>query len=331
MGLTINYKIDGATSDREEALGIVQKIRSLAMDLPFEKVGEIIEISGDRANHHHPDYDKGGELENYLWMALQATGFSEALGESEPKIAMAPLELIAFEIRPGPGCESANFGMCRYPATIDFSCGKGRRKKLATGFGDVWSWSSFCKTQYASDPRFGGLANFLRCHISLVTLLDRIRERLGLHVYCHDEGGYGPRNDNEDVKTGKAVDKITYKPGKYSPALLAEQVGHWNEICAALSGAIDDALGVKGVKSSSPINRFSNFEQLEFRGRGKTGNIDGFLKELLAIIENGGKKKSPKQEPNKAPKKATTKATTKGPKKVTKKATTKAPKKARKR
>ena len=35
-----------------------------------------------------------------------------------------------------------------------------------------WRWHSFCKTQYASDPRCGGVENFLRCHLCVVKLLD---------------------------------------------------------------------------------------------------------------------------------------------------------------
>ena len=38
-----------------------------------------------------------------------------------------------------------------------------------------WSWLSFCKTHYASDPRCGGLPNFLRCHLGVVALLDEAK------------------------------------------------------------------------------------------------------------------------------------------------------------
>ena len=63
-----------------------------------------------------------------------------------------PLNVIAFETMPGDGCEPANFGLCQFPSEIsrpEF----GKVKTKLRG----WSWHSFCKTHYASDPRCGGL------------------------------------------------------------------------------------------------------------------------------------------------------------------------------
>ena len=47
----------------------------------------------------------------------------------------------------------ANFGLVQYPDTIESEQGV-----LATGL-TGWSWQSFCKSQYASDPSAGGVAN----------------------------------------------------------------------------------------------------------------------------------------------------------------------------
>ena len=37
-----------------------------------------------------------------------------------------------------------------------------------------WRYGTFCKTQYASEPDCGGVPNFIRCHLSVIHLLDRI-------------------------------------------------------------------------------------------------------------------------------------------------------------
>ena len=66
-----------------------------------------------------------------------------------------------------------NNGHERYSPPEDFT----EARKISPRLGG-WHWSSFCKTQYASDPRCGGVANFLRCHISIITLLDRIAKLL---------------------------------------------------------------------------------------------------------------------------------------------------------
>ena len=52
-----------------------------------------------------------------------------------------------------------------------------------------WSWRSFCKTHYASDPRCAGLPNFLRCHLGVVALLDEAK-KLGILGTVSDEGDF---------------------------------------------------------------------------------------------------------------------------------------------
>jgi hypothetical protein len=297
MGLTVHYVIESETSDRDEALRLVRRMRSLAMDLPFARVGEIAELSGERADHNHPAYKRGGELADYVWMAIQVTQYTKAVGDPPLVATVAPLELIGFEIRPGAGCESANFGLCRYPARIVRESAERGREAIDTEIGGTWRWSTFCKTQYASDPKLGGMANFLRCHISLVTLVDRIGERLGLRVVCHDEGGFGSREDSEAEEFSADVFKRVYKPGHYNPAQLAAKVVQLNQWHAAFAGAIGDAMRSAGMQTQSAIGQFSNFEHLEFRGREKTGNLDAFLAALLKIIEKRGEGASP-DKPN---------------------------------
>jgi hypothetical protein len=79
--------------------------------------------------------------------------------------------MIAFETEPGDGCEEANFGLCQYPSEVSQPQFGKRQTKL-----QGWSWHSFCKTHYASDPRCGGLPNFLRCHLGVVALLDEAQK-----------------------------------------------------------------------------------------------------------------------------------------------------------
>ena len=65
------------------------------------------------------------------------------------------------------------------------------KRKIKTGLGSGWRYSSFCKTQYASDPQCGGIPNFVRCHLCVIHLLDRIGQLRTMKVETTDEGKYG--------------------------------------------------------------------------------------------------------------------------------------------
>lgn len=134
-------------------------------------------------------------------------------------------DMIGFSTLPGDGSEPAKFGFCKQP----------------TG----WRCQSFCKTQYASDPRCGGIENFLRCHISLVKLLDFIKA-IGLAtVMVRDEGGYW---ENRDMKK------------------LAQEINEWNELVAGLASEQREKAEAEGNKVQATITTFPNFEHLEAKG-----------------------------------------------------------------
>ena len=116
-----------------------------------------------------------------------------------------------------------------------------RKRRVRTGL-TGWCWSSFCKTQYASNPACGGVQNFLRCHLNVIALLD-FAKSLGMVEGVKDEGSYWETRDVE---------------------ALAREVGSWNEMIAAFAGQFKDALGAGVV---SEIANFPNFEHLEARGR----------------------------------------------------------------
>ncbi len=136
--------------------------------------------------------------------------------------SVPPAHVIAFSTIPGAGSEPANFGLCRYPATIGVRgfVGDRRLRRVRNKLGG-WRWCSFCKTQYASNPKWGGLRNFLRCHVTLVTLLDHAK-LLGLLDGVNDEGDYWQKRD---------------------VAELASEVGRWNVLVAGFAGRLKDQLG----------------------------------------------------------------------------------------
>jgi hypothetical protein len=175
MGLTIHYQLVTTTGDEAHASKLVQQLRQAALDLPFQHVGEIVELQGDQC-----DWEQRPDDAPYRWLLIQASAhIALRVSPSEKRQGVTrqpdvlPLHLIAFETEPGDGCKPANFGLCQFPSHVSHpELGKVQTKVKG------WSWHSFCKTHYASDPRCGGLPNFLRCHLGVIALLDEAQTHL---------------------------------------------------------------------------------------------------------------------------------------------------------
>lgn len=236
MGLTIHYQLRTRLTEPREVRNLVESLRQFARDLPFKEVGELLEFTDKDADYAHSCRE-----DEHRWFKIQAGQYVEA---GNDHCHVTPLHIIGFSTWPGEGCEPANFGFCRYPASIEVPVAEGRKRRLITGL-DGWRWGSFCKTQYASDPKAGGIPNFLRCHLSVVKLLDFIRRTELVEVEVNDEGEYWQHRDI---------------------ARLAREVGEWNEQIAAFVGQLNDAVRKDGVTTEAAITGFANFEQLEARG-----------------------------------------------------------------
>ncbi len=227
MGLTIHYSLRSKTTDTDEARRLIEALRQRALDLPFSRVGELVELRGDDCrSENHDDPSR-------RWLLTQAT---VPLFEKEAVYDVIPDHLIAFTAMPGDGCEPANFGLCRYSSEVATDSGQ-----RLTGL-HAWSWESFCKTQYASNPQCGGIENFVRCHLTVVGLLDHAA-KLDILAEVSDESGF---YDGRDV------------------AKLPAEVTRWNRGIAAFTGQLKDLLG---DEFAAEIKKFPNFERLEAEGR----------------------------------------------------------------
>jgi hypothetical protein len=247
LGLTIHYSLKSKTRSPTKARELVASLRRRALDLPFEQVGELIDLAGPECDYESCDQD-----DPHRWLLIQAGQYvaRPAKGGGELHYSVAPTHVIAFETVPGPGCEPANFGLCRYPAFLEVKEDKRYvseqgsvrpEHRIRTGLSG-WRWSSFCKTQYASNPDCGGVPNFLRCHLAVIKLLDQARS-LDLLENVSDEGDFWEHRDG---------------------AALAREVGEWNQMIAAFAGQVKDWFG-DGVEAA--ITAFPDFEHLEAKGR----------------------------------------------------------------
>jgi len=112
MGLTIHYDLHSRTRAETKARQLVEKMRQLAMDLPFDSVSEITEVSGDDC---HYDKCSAGALR---WLLIQCGASVQCPWNKNITLSVSPSRVIAFNVRTGDGCEDANFGFCRYPTEI---------------------------------------------------------------------------------------------------------------------------------------------------------------------------------------------------------------------
>ncbi len=236
MGLTIHYKLHSDTRSPAEARRLVEELRRRALDLPFAEVEEVVELSGDAC-----DFEKQDREHPHRWLLIQA---GQWLVRDDVHYRVMPKHVVAFSCDPGEGCEQANFGLCLYPGVLDVTDSRtGHARKLRTQL-KGWCWSSFCKTQYSSSSSAGGIPNFLRCHLSVIRLLDHAKQ-LGILASVSDEGDFW---EKRDVRA------------------LAREVGEWNEGMAGLVGQLKDMFG---ADLEAPIAKYPDFEHLEAKGRQK--------------------------------------------------------------
>lgn len=231
MGLTLHYTLSCPSRPATEVRDLVEKLRKHALSLPFQNVSKVIELTRDECQ-----FRRDNKGDPHAWLKVQTIRFQvEEDGDVIRSTTESnPIHIIAFTVQPGEGSEPANFGLCQYP-----------RK---TG----WSWSSFCKTQYASNPSVGDVANFLKCHLGLTAVLDKARE-MEILGEVNDEGKYW---QNRDVEA------------------LVKEVGMWNRMIAGFYGQLRDAVEAAGGDPRAivgEIAKFRDFERLEMEGR-KTDN-----------------------------------------------------------
>jgi len=239
MGLTIHYSLKAGVRTFEQAKALVRDIHAAASEWPFDYVGPVIDVPEGTIL---PDFPPGPpDVRRHVPRGI---GFAPITVDGDIRYEyVKPIEHVAFVTDPG-GSEWAEFGLARYPATVDMD---GR--DFPSGL-NGWRWRGFCKTQYASDPNHGGIRNFLRCHLGLVHVLDRAKE-LGILDHASDEGNYWEKRDL---------------------AALVREVSRWNTAIAGIVGRMQDDLEKAGLDRNgivAAIKNFPDFERLEAEGRNR--------------------------------------------------------------
>jgi hypothetical protein len=260
MGLTIHYGLHLEGTSIRSAKAALEALRQKALDLPFEEVSDLFEYRGDACKFERPAPGEQTEDDDpHRWVKIQASHYLDVPGSerdfghghrSSCSVTLDPIHIIGFSTWPGPGSEQANFGLCLFPGTAEVPLFRQgievwprRTRRVRTDLGGRWTWGSFCKTHYASNPECGGITNFIRCHLVVVSLLDLAKD-LGLLEDVHDEGEYWEKRDIE---------------------ALSSEMGEQSAMVAAFAGLLSGALP-EGVNLEAPITAYPEFERLEAEG-----------------------------------------------------------------
>ena len=245
MGLTIHYDFSQPNDlSYTKALDLIHRLRQEALDLPFDDVSLVQEIRNYKDSFDLSVFDKPDfEADDLLWLKFQAVQYIQVQPRdkrfaSRPCIVPA-MHAIGFYIDVGDLCESLEVGLVFYPKTFSFD---GKRIKLKDS---GWSWKGFCKTQYANST-VQGLSHFMRCHLSVIALMDKAIELdLAKPDDILDEGGFYLNRSIED---------------------LVNEIREWDEMIAGL-GIMTEAFGFDGA--GAPINHHPNLATLREIAREK--------------------------------------------------------------
>ncbi|NJM76595.1 MAG: hypothetical protein HC852_13440 [Acaryochloridaceae cyanobacterium RU_4_10] len=222
MGLTISYNLNLSSVTVQQVRSKMQALHDIAQKLDFISIGDLVELEGDACQ-----IDPTPPNDPHLLLKIQGGKLSFNGSKDFPFQPAA--HLIGFNAIPGEGCAMATFGLA-----IPEQCEAD------------WSWFSYCKTQYSSNPEYGGLENFLTCHLKMVHTIDAIA-KLGIGCEVIDNGGYWESRDLE---------------------VLSKAIGQNNLFMAAVMGGLKDRLEDKiGGILQAPIIQYPNFEHLEAEGQ----------------------------------------------------------------
>jgi hypothetical protein len=231
---------------------MIAKFRSLALKLPFDDVTEIYEQDSPDGESKFISYAHDFRQGDLCLPRKRADG--------EEEIVHVPARHALFFLVRVEGAESASIGLASHPPVVlhrediikrrkdgserERILGRGNPIEFPTRRRGYYSWHSFCKTQYAGNPKLGGEANFLKAHLSLIELLDQFQVA-GVKVRIRDDTRYAQHRD---------VDR------------LLRSLRKWDAIIARFVGKLGDMLGDQAGPLVAPIKERPDFEHLEAKG-----------------------------------------------------------------
>jgi hypothetical protein len=229
MGLTVSYDFTLKSASVEEVREKITALRNIAINFPGAEVYGLIELAGKNCGFP-AQRSKNSEDDPLLDLKVRAVKDGNMrVDENLNFYFIHPKYIVAFDTLPAAGCSPAAFGL----ATME-----------EIGKKNNWYWHCYCKNQYASNPEYGGVENFIKSHLFLISILDEI-SKLGIKCKVNDPTGYW--------KSRKLKD-------------LTDNIEEANLLVAAIIGSLKTSFEAKGMRAEAPILEYPNFEYLEAKG-----------------------------------------------------------------
>lgn len=220
MGLTVHFTLRlPVTSSPDEVTARIAALHRSLTALPFQGQTSMAILDEARICQalvpHSPSEWRWAcvQYSRYQHYRHDSMGIPYAAEHPNPGTGafacMVPAKrLIGFTCQPGEGCEPMNIFVGTYPdgILVDGESPQAGKRRLMLSTPLAWTGHAFTKTQYASLPEYGGVTNFLRCHLLVIAALDAAKA-VGFEIEVDDEGGYW---DDRDVQA------------------LVRQIGDWN-------------------------------------------------------------------------------------------------------
>jgi hypothetical protein len=251
MGLTVYYDWK-VKAELPAAYRLISKLHRIAQELPFDRVSEVYEQGAPQGAAKFQPYT-GKFCHGWLYLPRKR-------GDGEEELVHVPAIHAIFFTAQVAGAETVLVGLASHPPVVVHCedvierdedgqelrrfCNQGEPIEFPTRRRGYYSWHSFCKTQYAGNPRLGGEANFLKAHLSLIELFDRMMA-LGVKVCVRDDSQYAKHRD---------VNR------------LLASLRQWDAIVAGIAGKLSDALRDDSNAVLAPIIDRPDFEHLEAKG-----------------------------------------------------------------
>jgi len=176
---------------RVQARELVLAMHAIALQLPFEHVGAIIEDtwSPESGGNLDPGRKAGTPLTDSEWERLRRRdlgNYGVTLGDHLS--ILSPLWTCGFTVK-AHSCKPFGIGMGEHELETTIEYDDEPWVTFATNMGGKFAWCHWVETLAAALPQNGGWDNFLRQHLLIISLLEQI-ERLGIELTVRDDGRY---------------------------------------------------------------------------------------------------------------------------------------------
>lgn len=199
-------------------------MHAIAGQLGFEHVGEIFqdEWSTIPGGNLDPGREPGSPLTDAEWERLRRRDLGNfGVTKDNHLSILLPVWTYGFTVR-ARNCKPFGIGMAEHELETTIEYDDEPWVTFPTNLGGKVAWSHWVETCYAALPQHGGWENFVREHLRVLALLERI-EGLGVKVRVRDDGRYWESANQDALREELERDlRVTAYACQYMRAFIGD-------------------------------------------------------------------------------------------------------------